>query len=483
MSGVLSNRTLGTLPSAIDVPAYDRGAVTAGIVHLGVGGFHRAHEAVYVDRLLRRGLAGNWGIRGVGLRMQDQRMRDVMRDQDGLYTVVERAPDGSSRLSVVGSIGSYLFAPDEPERVIEALAAPTTRIVSLTITEGGYDPAGGEEDLVRASPQTAFGVVVEALARRRQRGLAPFTVLSCDNLEGNGEVARRSFGSFAELRDPALGEWVHEHVAFPSSMVDRITPTTTEGDRVEVAERLGVRDGWPVVCEPYTQWVMQDDFVAGRPPWEQVGVQMVDDVRPYELMKLRLLNASHQVMGYLGRLAGLEYVHDVCRDPEFARLLDGYMAHEATPTLEPVAVDLDAYRASLLERFTNRAIGDTLARQCVDSSERMPKFLLPVIREQLLRGGDIQRAALAVAAWARAAEGVDEHGDPMPLVDLRAAALTAAARRQRTEPLAFLEAVPAAADLRTDPRFTEAYTAALRSLHERGARATVGSVVAGEVRG
>lgn len=481
---VLSDATLGQLPPTVEVPRYDRRAVAAGIVHIGVGGFHRAHEAMYVDGLLRRGLADEWGICGVGLLPHDRRMHEVLSEQDGLYTLVERASDGSSRLSVVGSIVRHLHGPDDPDAVIEALAAPTTRIVSLTITEGGYHLIGGSgefdadapdvvADLARPVPRTVFGVVVEALARRRARGVPPFTVLSCDNLEGNGEVARRSFGAFARLRDPALGDWVDENVAFPSSMVDRITPVTTDADRAEVADLLGVRDGWPVVCEPFTQWVLQDEFVAGRPPWEEVGVEMVDDVRPYELMKLRMLNASHQVMGYLGRLAGFEFVHEVCRDPEFARLLDDYMAREAAPTLEPVGVDLAAYRATLLERFTNRAIADTLARQCVDSTERMPKFLFPVIREQLRRGGEIDRAALTVAAWARCAEQVDEQGAPMPLQDQRADELVEAAGRQRSEPLAFLEAQPAAADLLADSRFTDAYTRALRSLHERGARATV----------
>ncbi|WP_313404480.1 mannitol dehydrogenase family protein [Aeromicrobium sp.] len=480
----LSAAGLSALPTSVDVPRYDRSRLTAGIVHIGVGGFHRAHEAVYVDRLLRRGSADEWGICGVGLLPHDRRMHDVLGEQDGLYTVVERAPDGSSRLSVVGSIIRHLHAPDDPEGVIETLAAPSTRIVSLTITEGGYNLRGGTgdfdtdapevvADLGSRVPRTVFGVVIEALARRRDRGVRPFTVLSCDNLEGNGEVARRAFGTYAHLRDPVLGEWVHENVSFPSSMVDRITPVTTDADRDQVAERLGVRDGWPVVCEPFSQWVLQDDFVDGRPPWEEAGVEMVDDVRPYELMKLRLLNASHQVMGYLGRLAGFEYVHEVCADPHFARLVDGYLSREATPTLEPVGVDLGAYRTTLMERFTNSAIADTLARQCVDSSERMPKFLFPVIREQLRRGGEIERAALAVAAWARCAEEVDERGGPMPLQDQRASELTAAARRQRSEPLAFLQVQPAAADLLADRRFTEAYVSALRSLHDGGALTTV----------
>jgi mannitol 2-dehydrogenase len=492
MSGILNAAALAALPSSVGVPRYDRSAVTPGIVHVGVGGFHRAHEAVYVDDLLEKGLAQEWGICGVGLLDHDRRMRDVLQTQDGLYTVVERSPDGSARSRVVGSIGSYLFAPDDRERVIETMAAASTRIVSMTITEGGYHLLDGSDEFDAAdpeiardlqpgaAPQTVFGIVVEALARRRSRGVEPFTVLSCDNLEGNGDVARRSFGAFADLRDPALGEWVRDRVEFPVSMVDRITPATTDADRDWVAEQLGVQDGWPVVCEPYRQWVLQDRFSAGRPAWEEAGVEVVDDVRPYELMKLRLLNASHQVMGYLGLLAGFEYVHDVCRDPAFTRFLGDYMEREATPTLPPVPVDLAAYRASLLERFTNRSIGDTLARQCVDSSVRMPKFVLPVIREQLRQDGEIDRAVLAVAAWARYAEGVDEDGAPVSLVDRLAETLGRAASRQQAEPLAFVEAVPGAGDLLADDRFTRAFEAGLRSLHDRGARATVESVARGE---
>jgi mannitol-1-phosphate/altronate dehydrogenase len=336
------------------VPPYDRSALTVGIVHLGVGGFHRAHEAMYLDGLMRRGEALDWAVCGVGVLPGDARMRDALTAQDGLYTLVEKAPDGTWAARVVGSIVEYLLAPDDPERVVERMADPAVRIVSLTVTEGGYnvDPVTGEfvsdaPDVVHdveepKAPRTSFGLVVEALARRRDRGVPPFTVMSCDNIPGNGQVARRSFAAFAALRDPELADWVRTAVSFPDSMVDRITPATTDADRAEVQQRYGITDRWPVVCEPFTQWVLQDAFGDGRPPWEDAGVQLVDDVEPYELMKLRLLNASHQGLCYFGHLAGYRLVHEVAQDPLFADFLLAYMQDEGSPTLPPVpGVDLD----------------------------------------------------------------------------------------------------------------------------------------------
>jgi mannitol 2-dehydrogenase len=362
--------------------------------------------------------------------------------------------------------------------------------VSLTVTEGGYNfsPVTGEFDATApdvvadleagAAPRTAFGLVTEALVRRRQRGLPPFTVMSCDNIQGNGDVARRSFTAFAGLRDRELGEWVEREVPFPNSMVDRITPATTDDDREEVRQRFGVDDGWPVVCEPFTQWVLEDQFSLGRPPLEDAGVQVVEDVEPYELMKLRLLNAGHQALAYFGYLAGYRLVHEAAQDPIFQRLLLGYMEEEATPTLRPVpGIDLREYRGSLIERFSNPAIRDTLARLAFDGSERLPKWLLPVVRENLATGGRIRRSAAVVASWARYCEGVDEDGRPIEVADGRREALMSRARRQREDPLAFLADRELFGDLVDDERFTSLYRAALDSLHERGARETLQALV------
>ena len=279
--------------------------------------------------------------------------------------------------------------------------------------------------------------------------------MSCDNIQGNGDVAHKMITAFARLQDADLADWIEREVPFPNSMVDRITPVTSDDDRQVLAERFGVEDDWPVVCEPFTQWVLEDRFVDGRPPFDEVGVQVVDDVEPYELMKLRLLNASHQALCYLGYLAGYRYAHEVCQDRLFADFLLAYMDREATPTLGPVpGVDLDAYKPGLIERFANPEVRDTLARLCAESSDRIPKWLLPVVRRNLADGGEIERSALVVAAWARYAEGVDEQGEPIEVVDRLAEQLVATAKRQRDEPLAFLEDRDLFGDLIDDERFT-----------------------------
>jgi mannitol 2-dehydrogenase len=471
---------------SIPVPSYDRSQVKTGIVHFGVGGFHRAHQAMYLDRLMEQGEALDWGICGVGVMAFDLKMKEAMQSQDCLYTLVLKAPDGTWDPSVIGSIVQYLYAPDDPDAVIEKMADPSTRIVSLTVTEGGYNfhPATGEfdetnpdvqADLVPgAVPATTFGLVTEALVRRRSRGIEPFTVMSCDNILGNGHMAENVFTTFARLRDPELGEWIASNVRFPNSMVDRITPVTTDEDRAQISERFGVEDAWPVVCEPFTQWALEENFTSGRPPLEEVGVQVVADVEPYELMKLRLLNASHQALCYFGYLAGYRLVHEVAQDRLFANFLLDYMNREATPTLAPVpGIDLDAYKLQLIERFSNGAVRDTVARLCAKSSERIPEWLLPVVRENLAAGRDVTLSAAVVASWARYAEGVDEQGEPIEIVDRLADTLQQIAAQQREKPLAFVENRELFGDLANEPAFTEPYLTTLNSLHTKGARATL----------
>ena len=472
---------------------YDRAGISAGIVHIGVGGFHRAHQAVVVDDLLRRGGHRQWGICGVGLLPGDVRMRDALAAQDHLYTLVIKHPDGSLGARTVGSIVDYLLAPDDPEAVLEKLADPATRIVSLTITEGGYnfdqvtgefdttDPAVAADAVPGAVPTTVFGYVVEALARRRERGIAPFTVMSCDNVQGNGHMARFVFSAFAEMRDPELADWVRHQVSFPNSMVDRITPVTTDEDQELVRNELGVADRWPVVAEPFFQWVLEDDFPLGRPDWDAAGAQLVDDVEPYELMKLRLLNASHQAMAYFGYLAGHRYAHEATADRSIAELMRRYMEREATPTLRPVpGIDLAEYRATLLERFGNPEIRDHLARLCMESSDRIPKWLVPMIRERLAADQDVRLSAAIVASWARYAEGVDEDGEPIEVNDRLAETLVPRARSQTSDPLAFLRDPSLFGDLAGDPRFTRPYLDVLADLHTIGAAATLRELVGEE---
>ncbi|MDQ1580280.1 MAG: mannitol 2-dehydrogenase [Microbacteriaceae bacterium] len=484
----LSNTTLAAIGAAgrVSVPAYDRGAVTAGIVHFGVGGFHRAHQAMVIDDLLASGDATNWGICGVGVLEQDRHMKEVMDDQDGLYTLVLKHPDGHREARVIGSIIEYLLAVDDPEAVIEKMASPEIRIVSLTITEGGYnfDQVTGafdesnqavQHDVVPgATPTTVFGFVAEALSRRRKRGIDPFTIMSCDNIQGNGHIARTMFTAFARLVDPELAEWMDANVHFPNSMVDRITPVTSDDDRTEVRDRFGIDDRWPVVAEPFFQWVLEEDFPLGRPSYEKAHVQIVEDVEPYELMKLRLLNASHQGLCYFGYLSGYRYAHEASSDPDIAAFLLGYMNDEATPTLSPVpGIDLDDYKRTLIERFSNPEVRDTLARLCAESSDRIPKWLVPVIRSQLETGGSIARSAAIVASWARYDEAEDESGQPITIVDRLKDELVPLAKSQRQHPTAFIENTKLFGDLAQNERFVSAYVEALTMIFEKGAHHTV----------
>lgn len=490
----LSQDRLDSLPADVGRPGYPRSEVTPGIVHFGVGGFHRAHQAMYLDELMNQGVAMDWGIVGVGTMPGDSRMRDALVSQDCLYTLVVKHPDGRRDARVIGSIIDYLFAPDDPERVLRQLTDPAIRIVSLTVTEGGYhinqttgafdpDDPDLQFDIENPSaPRTVFGFIVEALRRRRDSGVPPFAVMSCDNLPGNGNIARSSITAFAERVDAELAGWIAEAVAFPNCMVDRITPVTVPED-IAALEAAGVVDAWPVVCEPYRQWVLEDEFGLGRPPLEDVGVQLVTDVVPYELMKLRLLNAGHQAFAYLGTLAGYRFAHEVCQDPLFARFTLGYMEDEASPTLPALpGIDLDAYRHQLIERFGNPYVRDTLARLAAETSDRIPKFIVPVIVENLDRGRPIARAALVIASWARYAEGVDERGEPIEVVDRLKDQMMAAAAAQSSDELAFVRDRALFGDLADRSEFAEAYVAALRSLHEVGARSTVAALDHSEPR-
>lgn len=501
------------LSNHIALPTYDRRSLTAGIVHFGVGGFHRAHQAMYLDQLMNQGEAHDWGIVGVGAMPCDRRMQEALAAQDYLFTLMVKHSDGRIDARVIGSMIDYLFAPDDPEAVIERLCDPAIRIVSLTVTEGGYnfhqitgdydvDAPAVVHDLANPTrPQTTFGLVIEALVRRRQRGIAPFTIMSCDNIQGNGDVASRMFVAHARALDAqrtadsnagagGLGDWIASHVSFPNSMVDRITPVTTQEDIALLESSFGLTDRWPVTCEPFTQWVLEDHFgrTAGgeergeaerRPAFEKVGVQLVDDVVPYELMKLRLLNASHQALTYLGYLAGFRYAHEVCQDPLFIDFLLAYMDREATPTLSPLpGVDLAAYKRTLIERFANPNIRDTLARLCAESSDRIPKWLVPVVHQQLAAEGDVRLCAAIIASWARYAEGIDEQGEAIAVVDRLSERLTRIALTQKAHPLAFLEQQDLFGDLATVPCFADAYVAVLNDLHQLGARVALERLMA-----
>jgi mannitol 2-dehydrogenase len=485
----LNDASIASVRTGVATPKYDRSKVTTGIVHLGVGGFHRSHMAMALDDLMNQGEALDWGICGVGLMEFDRKMKDALQGQDCLYTLTLKHSDGRREPRIVGSINEYLFAPDDVETVLERLSQPSTKIVSLTITEGGYNfdrvtgefdpesPAVAADLLPGSVPATAFGLVIEGLRRRRDRGIPPFTVLSCDNIQGNGDIAKKMFLAFAQLKDAVLANWIDENVAFPNSMVDRITPVTSAEDITEAAATIGLEDAWPVVAEPFFQWVIEDQFTLGRPNFDEVGAQFVGDVEPYELMKLRLLNASHQGLTYFGYLSGYRFAHEAVGDPAIAGFLMKYMDNEATPTLKPVpGIDLAAYKHMLIERFSNPEVRDTLARLCAESSDRIPKWLVPVIREQLATGGDVTRSAAIVASWARYAEGVDEDGNDIVVVDPLKDHLVPIAKSQRKDPLAFIKNESLFGDLAKNKTFSEKYLSALKSLFENGAHQTVQSL-------
>lgn len=482
----LSQASLPRLRPEVQVPAYDRSRVKPGLFHLGVGGFHRAHQAVYLDDLLQDGGHQQWGCCGIGLLPQDAAMRDALAGQDRLYTVLERSAQGD-RARVVGALVDYLYAPGATEAVLGRLAAPDCRIVSLTITEGGYylDEGSGEfderhpdivHDLTHPhEPRCSFGYLLEALDRRRRAGLAPFTVLSCDNLPHNGDLARRMLLACAELRDPVLAHWLGEHAAFPNTMVDRIVPATTDAQRLLLRERFGINDAWPVATEPFRQWVIEDRFPGGRPSWELAGAQMTTDVAPYEKMKMRLLNGSHQALAYAGILLGYDYVHEAIGDSRIRRLVQTLLDDEVTPLLSvPAGIDLADYKRSLLERFANPAIGDTLQRIGSEGSARMPKFVLPSLREQLARSGPIDALAFTIAAWFRFLGWEEREGRGLQVIDPLAAELTAAAQRGGSDPRALLRIDKVfGAELATNAHLVERIESILESLRDNGASATL----------
>ncbi len=480
----LTNETLASFAERVAVPTYARDGLRSSIVHLGVGGFHRAHQALYLDDLAQRRISMDWGERGVGLLPGDQRMAEALLPQDCLYTLVERSAERDSA-RIIGALREYVFAPPNPATVLDMLVDPATRIVTLTITEGGYlvDDTTGVFDANNAAvrddsdpdaPRTAFGYLCSALDRRRKAGTPPFTVLSCDNLQGNGRVARTAVVSFARLRDEQFAAWIDANVAFPNAMVDRITPQTTDADRAMVADQFAVADAWPVMTEPFRQWVIEDTFTLGRPPLEELGVQIVADVHPYETMKLRLLNASHQAMAYLGYLAGYRFVDEAAADPTLRRLLQRMMDEEVTPLLPAVpGVDLGAYKRALLERFQNPKIKDTLARLAFAGSDRMPKFLLPSLTEALAQGRPHRLLTLATAGWLRYLRGVDEQGHEITLQDDRADELRQLANEGKSDPRPLLSVRRVFGDLGDNEAWVAELSATLRELDTRGAKATL----------
>ena len=483
MTQNLSETVLSSLPESVKAPAYRRSDLTPGILHIGVGNFHRAHQAIYLSKLFDLGEGRDWAIVGAGLKPYDKTMRERLQAQDWLTTVVELDPEGLSA-QVCGAMIDFVDV--DPKALIARLGEPDIRIVSLTITEGGYfvEPNTGGFDVnhpeIQAdlaspdAPQTVFGVLVAALLARRDKGLEPFTVMSCDNLPENGHMAKQAVAGFARALSPEAGSWIADNVAFPNGMVDCITPATGDRERGLVQERFGLTDAAPVVCEPFRQWVLEDHFPAGRPALEKVGVEFVEDVAPYELMKLRILNGGHATIAYPGALLGHYFVHDAMADPLICAFLKKLEEDEILPTVPEIpGVSFETYLTTVMDRFSNPAVGDTIPRLCLDGSNRQPKFILPSIQDRLDKGLPVAGLALETALWCRYCLGHNEAGEPHVIEDNNADILKAWAQGVYADKPARIEMPELFGGLASDETFLKAFSYAAGMIAEDGVAATL----------
>jgi mannitol 2-dehydrogenase len=479
------------MTQTVQTPAYDRSRLTAGIVHIGLGNFHRAHMAVYLDDLFAKGLGHDWAIIGAGVRAPDAKMRDALKAQECLSTVIELDPKGKTARRV-GSMIDFLPVEADNAALIAAMSQPHIRIISLTVTEGGYyvDPATGRFDPAHPDivadgqnpdkPATAFGAILAALKARRAAGIAPFTVMSCDNLPGNGHVTAAAVVGLARLSDPALADWVAAHVAFPNGMVDRITPATGPRERA-LAATFGLGDDpVPVTCEPFRQWVLEDNFPAGRPPLEQVGVTFTPDVHAYEVMKIRILNGGHAIIAYPGGLLDIEYVHEAMADPQIRAFLDKAEREEILPIVPPVpGTDLNDYFTLIIDRFANPEVADTERRLCLDGSNRQPKFIIPSIADNLAKGTLPRGLILESALWCRYCMGVSDAGKPIEPNDPNWDRLHATARAAATDPALWLAMEDIYGPLGKDPAVIDCFAGFLNDLGTRGTRAVLADYIKG----
>ncbi|MCV3272832.1 mannitol dehydrogenase family protein [Roseobacter sinensis] len=475
----LSNATLGQLPTRVRVPRYDRAALSPGIVHIGLGNFHRAHQAWYQHRLFDAGLCHDWAIIGAGVRPQDAVQRDKLLEQDCLTTLLELDPKSSSA-EVTGAMIGYVPVEPGHAALIAQMADPAIRIVALTVTEGGYytDPASGGFDTGHPdiqhdaaypdTPRTAFGAIIAALKQRRAAGHGAFTGLCCDNLQGNGDILRRTVVSLANMSDPELGAWIDQTCSFPNSMVDCIVPATGPNE-IALVQSFGIDDRAPVTHEPFRQWVIEDDFCAGRPDWDKVGATFTADVHSYESMKIRILNAGHQVLANAGEVLGLETIADCMAHPQIAAFFRKVQTEEIAPHVAAVpGMTAMSYIGLIERRFANRAIVDTTRRVAFDGSSRHTGFVLPILRDGLAADAPVEGLALVEALWARMCEGTRENGSLIEPNDPFWPQLNTAARAARVRPLAWLEQRQFYGSLAQNPRFAMAFEHWLSALWARG---------------
>ncbi len=480
----LSNETLDALPDSVKRPTYDRSALTPGIVHIGLGNFHRGHQAWYLHRLMQQGLAHDWAIIGAGVRAGDEAQRKRLAAQDYLNTLIELDPEGRSA-EVVGSMIGFVPVEDGNGALIEQMADPAIRIVALTVTEGGYfvDPVSKGFDAGHAdiqhdaanpdTPRTAFGAMVAALRRRRDAGTGPFTGQSCDNLQGNGAILRQTVVSLARLTDPDLADWIDKTCTFPNAMVDCIVPATGPKE-LELVKTFGIEDAAPVTHENYRQWVIEDRFCAGRPDWDKAGATFTDDVHSYESMKIRILNGGHQVISNPGEILGVEYISGCMAHPLIRPFFRKVAAEEISPNVDAVpGMTPQAYVDLIDRRFSNPEIVDTVRRVAFDGSSRHTGFILPVVRDALKAGGAIEGLALTEALWARMCEGTREDGSEIAPNDPIWDKLTAAAKAARQDPQAWLDQKDLYGELGEDRRFAEAFGRWLRMIWTEGTEAAL----------
>lgn len=474
------------------LPTYSRSDLVPRIVHLGFGAFHRAHQAVYAD-ILATSHGGDWGYTEVNLIGGEQQIADLKR-QDNLYTVAEMSADAWTA-RVVGVVKQALHAQvDGLETVLDKMCEPQVAIVSLTITEKGYchSPASGElmldhplivADLAAPQqPTSAVGVVVEALARRKAAGLSAFSVMSCDNMPENGHVTRNVVSAYARARDVELAGWIAKNVTFPSTMVDRIVPAVTAETLDKIEQLTGVRDSAGVACEPFRQWVIEDNFVAGRPEWEKAGAELVADVVPFEEMKLRMLNGSHSFLAYLGYLAGYQHINDCMGDASYRTAARALMTRQQAPTLKVKGVDLEHYADMLITRYSNPALRHRTWQIAMDGSQKLPQRMLDSVRWHLVKGSDFSLLALGIAGWMRYVGGVDEQGaaievsDPL-LAILQQTVQQSAEGEARVQALLGIEAI-FGNELPHEKAFVGQVTQAYLQLLKNGAKATVAAYAA-----
>ena len=492
MATHLTAAHLSEVAKTAAVPSYNRASLNAGILHFGVGNFHRSHQAIYLDDLFNLGEGHDFALVGAGVRAADEEMRQKLLSQDWYTTVVEQEADASTA-RVTGAMIDYVKAADSAA-ILEKLVDPAIRIVSLTITEGGYfiNSANGKFDPEHPDmmhdaanpdmPKTVFGLILAGLKRRHAAGMAPFTVMSCDNIPHNGIVTKNSVVGLARMIDADFAKWVSKEVAFPNGMVDRITPATGERERAMLAKDFGIHDNWPVFCEGFKQWVLEDKFPAGRPALEKVGVQFVEDVSPFELMKIRILNGGHAVIAYPAALMDIHFVHEAMHDPIVKGFLDKIENDEIIPCVPPVPeTNIDDYYKLIVRRFSNPKIGDTIPRLCLDGTNRQPKFIIPSIADRLKAGKAIDGLALESALWCRYCHGTTESGQLIEPNDPNWDHLQTFARKAKDDPKSWLAMADIYGDTAKSPVFIKAFTIALNAVWAKGVEATIKSYLAGEL--